>query len=204
MTNLPSKRLILTQIFVIFVLPISLLYFGVLEMSWRFVLLAVSSLFIYGIIRKEEWSFEEMGIRHDNFKKAFPFYLVFTILGVIALFLIKDLVNLPEITNKAFILKAWIFFLPISFFQEFAFRSFLIPRLKIVYQKKYVIVLINAILFTFLHIIYLNMAVVLPLMFFSGLLFAWLYLKYPNLVFISVAHSILNILAMLLGFFMVS
>jgi membrane protease YdiL (CAAX protease family) len=173
-------------------------------MSWRFILLSVSSLFIYGIIRREEWSLKEMGIRHDNLKKALPFYLVFTILGIVILLLIKDLAELPKITDKAFIIKTWVFFLPISFFQEFAFRSFLIPRLKSVFHNKYTIIFINAILFTFLHIIYPNMAVVLPLIFVSGLLFAWLYLKYPNLVLISISHSILNILAMLLGFFLIS
>jgi len=173
-------------------------------MNWRFILLAISSLLIYGIIKHENWSFEDMGVRHDNFKKAWPFYLVFTILGFAALFFIEGWAGLPEMTSKAFIIKTWIFFLPISFFQEFAFRSFLMPRLKMIYDKKYIVILVNAILFTLLHIIYPNWGIVLPLTFVSGILFAWLYYKYPNLILVSVAHSILNVTAMLLGFFPMS
>lgn len=204
MQNLPSKKIILAQTFIIFVLPIFLLYFHILPMNWRFILLAVSSLLIYGIIKREDWSFEDMGVRHDNFKKATPFYLVFTILGLAALFIIANKAGFPDNDTPAFLIKTWVFFLPVSFFQEFAFRSFLMPRLKMIYQKKYLIVLVNAVLFTLLHIIYPNLGLILPLMFVSGILFAWLYYKYPNLILVSVSHSILNVTAMLLGFFPMS
>ncbi len=203
MTNLPSKRLILVQIFIIFVLPVFLLYFHILPVSWRFVMLAISSLVIYGIIRKEEWSFEEMGVRHDNFKKSLPFYFSFVVVGIIALFLIDHKLNMPDIDTKKYIIHTWIFFIPISFFQEFAFRSFLIPRLEKLYSNKYLIILFNAILFTLLHIIFPNLGIGLPIAFVSGIFFALLYLKYPNLVLISIAHSVLNIVAVLLGFFVI-
>lgn len=201
MKNIPSKRLIIAQIFIIFVLPVVLLYFKIIPADWRFIFLALSALFIYGILQKEEWTFEEMGIRHDNFKKSFPFYLVFTILGIGALFLIDYLFNFQVPNNKEFLIKTWLFFLPISFFQEFAFRSFLMPRLREIYSKKFNVILLNSLLFALIHIIYPNLLVILPLTFFSGILFAWLYYKYPNLVLVSVSHSILNVTALLLGFF---
>lgn len=204
MTNLPSKRLILVQIFIIFVLPVFLLYFRILPISWRFILLAISSLVIYGIIRREEWSFEEMGIRHDNFKKAIPFYLSFIVLGIVVLFLIEHKFNMPDIDTKIFFIKTWVFFIPVSLFQEFAFRSFLIPRLKKLYDNNYVVILFNAVLFTLLHIIFPNLGIGLPIAFVSGIFFAWIYIKYPNLVLISLAHSVLNIVAVLLGFFAIS
>jgi uncharacterized protein len=204
MKNIPSKRLILVQIFIIFILPVFLLYFHILPLSSRFILLAVSALVIYGIIRREEWSFEEMGIRHDNFKKALPFYFSFVVVGVLALFFIDHKVNMPDIETKNYIIRTWIFFIPVSFFQEFAFRSFLIPMLKKLYSNNYIVIFLNAILFTLLHIIFPNLGIGLPIAFVSGILFAWLYLKYPNLVLISLAHSVLNIIAVLLGFFVIS
>jgi len=204
MQNLPSKKIILAQTFIIFVLPIFLLYFHILPMNWRFILLAVSSLLIYGIIKRENWSFEEMGVRHDNFRKSFPFYFGFTLIGFVALFLIANKMHFPDNDTPSFLIKTWVFFLPVSFFQEFAFRSFLIPRLKEIYKKKYIILLVNAILFALMHIIYPNAGIILPLTFVSGILFAWLYYKYPNLIFVSVSHSILNVTAMLLGFFPMS
>lgn len=126
------------------------------------ILLAISALFIYGIITREKWNYEEMGLRHDNFKKAIPFYLFFTIIGIILLFLISHKLNIPSLKDKSYIIQTWIFFIPISVFQEFAFRSFLISRLKILYTNNLVIILINAILFTLIHIIYPNWGLVYP------------------------------------------
>jgi uncharacterized protein len=197
----PSKRLKITQIFIIFVLPVFLLYFHIIPLGWRMILLLISALFIYGIIRKEEWSYEKMGLRHDNFKKAFPFYLFFTAIGVFLLFLLDTKFGMPNVETKKYILQTWIFFIPISFFQEFAFRTFLMERLKEIYDNKFLIILINAVLFTLIHTIYPNLGIGLPLAFISGVFFAWLYIKYPNLVLISISHAILNITAVLLGFF---
>jgi hypothetical protein len=203
MTNLPSKRLILVQIFIIFILPVFLIYFDILPVSWRIILLAICSLTIYGIISREKWSLENLGLHLHNFKKALPFYASFTFLGVLILFFIHHQINLPDIDTKIFFIKAWAFFIPISLFQEFAFRSFLIPRLKMIYKNKLFIIFFNAVLFTLIHIIYPNWGVGLPLAFVSGIFFAWLYLKYPNLVLISITHAVLNITAVLLGFFVI-
>ena len=203
MTNLPSKRLILAQIFIIFILPVFLIYFHILPISWRMILLLICSLIIYGIISREKWTLKDLGIHHHNFKKALPFYASFAVVGVLALFLIEHRFSMPDIDTKLFFIKTWAFFIPISLFQEFAFRAFLIPRLKMLYQNKVLIVFFNAILFTLIHIIYPNWGVGLPLAFVSGIFFAWLYLKYPNLLLISITHAILNITAVLLGFFVV-
>jgi len=204
MENKPSKRLILVQIFLIFILPIALLYFKILPADWRVGLLVISALFIYGIIRHEHWTHEDMGIRHDNFKKALPFYFFFTVLSIGVLFLLDYKVGMPDINTKMFYLKTFIFFLPISFFQEFAFRSFLIPRLKEVFKNTYVIIFSNAVLFTLIHIIYPNLGISIPIAFVSGIFFAWLYWKYPNLLLISLSHAVLNVVALLLGFFRIS
>jgi membrane protease YdiL (CAAX protease family) len=202
--NLPSKRLILTQIFLIFVLPVFLIYFNILDISWRIALLAVCALVIYGIILRENWTYEDMGLHHHNFNKALPFYLSFAFFGVLILFFIHHEINPPDIESKIFFIKTFAFFIPISFFQEFAFRSFLIPRLKAIYKNNLFVIFVNAILFTLIHIIYPNWGVGLPLAFFSGIFFAWLYIKYPNLVLVSLTHIILNITAVLLGFFVIS
>ena len=201
MKNIPSKKIIWAQIFVIFILPVLLLYFKIVSLNWRIIILTISALFIYGIIRHEKWTHEEMGLHLNNFKKVFPFYFLFTLFAFILLFLIAWKFEIRDIDTKIFLIKSWAFFIPISVFQEFAFRSFLIPRLKIIFNNKLMIVLINAILFTLIHIIYPNLGIGLPLTFISGIFFAWLYLKYPNFVLISISHAILNITAVLLGFF---
>ncbi len=202
--HIPSKRLIIAQVLLIFVLPIALLYSKIVSYDWRFFLLCLSALFIYGIIRRENWSYEEMGIRHDNIKKSLPYYVFFTVLGIAVLFLINHKVNLPDIDTRMFFIKTFTLFLPISFFQEFAFRSFLIPRLKKIFADNYLVILVNAFLFTLIHIIYPNLGINLPITFSAGIFFAWLYIKYPNLLLISLTHAAINITAVLLGFFYIS
>ena len=204
MKNIPSKRLILVQIFIVFILPVFLIYFNILPVSWRMILLLVCSLVIYGIISREEWSLKDLGMHHHNFKKAFPFYASFTFLGVLILLFISHQMKIEDIDSKIFFIKTFAFFIPISLFQEFAFRAFLIPRLKMIYKNELFIIFFNAILFTLIHIIYPNWGVGLPLAFFSGIFFAWLYVKYPNLILVSITHAILNITAVLLGFFVLS
>lgn len=202
--KLPSKKLMLVQIFLIFVLPVFLIYFNILPVSWRMILLGISALVIYGIIRKEEWSYEDMGLHHHNFNEAWWVYLSFTLLGVFVLFILHDIFNMPDISSKTFIILTCTFFIPISFFQEFVFRVFLMPRLKAIYKNDLFVIFINTILFTLMHIIYSGWVVILPLVFLSGILFAWLYLKYPNMVLVSITHAVLNITAVLLGFFVIN
>ena len=205
MDNLPSKRLAIIQILVIFVLPVLLLYFKVVPPSWRMIFLAISALLIYGIIRHEHWTYEDMGIRHDNFKKGLPFYLFFTVLGLLVLFFINHKIDVTVYTHaKLFQLDTFIFFLPSSFFQEFAFRSFLMPKLRLIFENNYYVIFANALLFAFMHIIYAGMSIIMPLLIVLGIFLAWLYQKYPNLILISLAHSALNVTAVSLGFFSIS
>jgi membrane protease YdiL (CAAX protease family) len=204
MNNLPSKNLIITQIVLIFVLPVALLYFDILSEGWRIVLLAICSLLIYGIIRHENWTHEDLGLRDDNIMKSLPYYLFFTIIGSVLLLFIANRAGIYAIDTPGFFIRTLALFLPISFFQEFAFRSFLIPRLKSVFNNSFLVIFSNAVLFSIIHIIYPSINIGLPITFVGGIFFAWLYLKYPNFLLVSLAHSALNITAVLLGFFNIS
>ncbi len=163
--------------------------------------MVLCSLIIYGIIRHEHWTHEEMGLRHDNILKSLPYYAVFTALGVAALFFVGHKVNLPDNDTTGFLVRSFSLFIPISFFQEFAFRSFLIPRLRLIFADNMSVILVDALLFALIHVIYPNIGLGILLTLVSGIFFAWLYIKYPNLLMVSISHSILNIVAILLGFF---
>ena len=199
--NSHSRSIVLTQIFLIFILPILLLYFNIAGSGWRLFFLCVSSLLIYGIVKYENWDHFKLGLRHDNFKKAIPVYSVFTILAVGFIFWLDSQFMIGSPSSGPVILQKLLFFLPISFMQEFAFRAFLIPRLQILFKDAFTIVFVNTLLFTFIHIIYPGLGIVLPLTFLGGIFFAILYLKYPNLLLIGLSHSAINIVAVLLGFF---
>lgn len=196
-----DKELVLYQIFFIFILPIALLVFGVVPLAWRMVALCIAMLFMYGVIQKEKISDEVMGLKNKTFKKSLLPYTVFTLVGVGIFVQLSDVLAInPHIlwwqhTHFLFL------FLPVSLLQEIAYRGFLFPKLRELSQKWWVVIGANTVLFTFLHIIYPIPGIMLPVAFFSGLALSIMYRYYPNLLLISLAHAVLNFIAVLHGFF---
>ncbi len=196
-----DKELVLYQIFFIFILPIALLTFGIVPITWRMLVLCVAMLFMYGVIQKEKISDETMGISKNTFRKALIPYLIFTLIGAVIFVRLSGVLAInPNIVwwqHMHFIFL----FLPVSLLQEIAYRGFLFPKLKELSSKWWVIIGANTVLFTFLHVIYPTPDIMLPVAFFSGLGLSVMYRYYPNLILISLSHAVLNFIAVLHGFF---
>jgi membrane protease YdiL (CAAX protease family) len=196
-----QKGIIVAQVVLIFVLPLLLFHYGFIDPSARFFFICLSSLIIYGIIKHEKWTYEDLGIGLHNFKSGFWPYVAFTVLGVAVLLLSAKVFNVSTVNDQWTLFRKFLLFLPLSFFQEFAYRSFLMKKLEMLFDKKWLIVLVNAFLFMILHIFYPPSILMLPLAFVGGVAFAYMYIKHPNLLLIGLSHSVLNITAVLLGFF---
>jgi membrane protease YdiL (CAAX protease family) len=196
-----DKELVLYQIFFIFILPIALLVFGVVPVAWRMVVLCVAMLFMYGVIQHERMADSDMGLAPGTFRRSLLPYTLFTLVGVYVFIKLSTLFGInPDIVwwEHAHFL---FLFLPVSLLQEIAYRGFLFPKLKTLSHKWWVIIGANTILFTVLHVIYPTPGIMLPIAFFSGLALALMYRFYPNLILISIAHAVLNFIAVLHGFF---
>lgn len=196
-----DKELVLYQIFFIFILPIALLVFGIVPLSWRMIVLCVSMLFMYGVIQNEKMSDATMGLGTKGFRRALLPYLLFTIAGVFGLIYLSRFLGItPNIVwwQSSHLL---FLFLPVSLLQEIAYRGFLFPKLHQLSSKGWVIVGSNALLFTVLHAIYPMAEIMLPVAFVSGIALALMYRYYPHLLLISGAHAVLNFVAILYGFF---
>ena len=192
------------QVLLIFVLPIALLYFNIIGKDWRILILLLVTVVIYGIIRREGWREESLGLHLHNLRRSAGPYLLFTLAGVGLLMWLADHLGYRPLAefwkNPHFIFL----FLPVSFFQEFAYRGFLMPLLARIFERRTMVLFVNAALFSFLHIIYPHPEIMLPVSFVGGLAFAWIYDAHPNLLAVSVAHSILNYVAVLYGFFYIA
>jgi len=195
-----EREVVWLQILYLFVIPILLLYFNIIPDSWRLVMLLFVGLILYGITRHEKWTSLDFGVRKDFMCDIIP-YSLFTISAV--LFLLW----LSQITPHSPFLNWWgnrgflLLFAPISILQEIIFRGILMKFLEKVFSNPFTIIIINASVFAFMHVIYLNSIFVLPMTFIAGIGFAWMYYKYPNLILISGTHTVVNFLAMVLGFF---
>lgn len=189
------------EILFLFVLPVLLLYFKKINFKYRIYVLSFISIITFIIILLEKWDLKKIGVRLDNIKNSIFPYMIFTIMGVILLiFISKLLKNKPD--KNFYKQKHFIFgFLILSILQEFLFRGFLIVKLSEIMNPSILIILVNALLFTFMHIIYFNKKSIIILLFLSGIVFAYLYLNYPNLIIISISHSILNYVAVMFGYF---
>lgn len=200
-TRLHNVELASLQVIFFFVVPIALLYFHIIPIGLRVPVLLVFSLLIYGVIKKEGWTNRDMGLTLSNWREAFPIYLTATAVAAIIVIVFAHALGMTPVdawwTNPHFLYL----FLVVSFFQEFAFRGFLMPILGRIFPDAFTIVLVNALLFSGMHAIYPFPVVGLPFSFVAGLFFATLYRRHPNLLLVSASHAILNFMVVWYGFF---
>ena len=197
-----EKELVWLQILYLYILPVLLLYFKILSGNFRFILLLGVSILLYGIVKHNHWTYADLGIKHNFMKDIVP-YILFTIGGVLFLVWLATIVPHEPFLKWWKNIKFLLLFIPISVLQEVAFRGVLMNMLKRAFKSPIFIVGLNAGVFALMHVIYLHSTFVLPMTFIAGIGFAWLYYKYENLILISLAHTILNFVAMILGFFIV-
>ncbi|MCC6520972.1 CPBP family intramembrane metalloprotease [Candidatus Nomurabacteria bacterium] len=196
------RQKVFIETLLIFLLPVLLLYFGIIPIEFRFPLLGVLVCAIIVIVFREKWGLKDFGIQVPTRRQIF-LYIGATVLGFFSLLYYAVLIGTPlnaqVLTSKWFLLT----FFPVSALQEVAYRGFLMPMLKKVFTDRMTIILVNAALFTVLHIIFKDPVAILPLSFIAGLFFSVLYMRAPNLILISICHAILNFFAILFGFFLV-
>lgn len=195
-----EKELVWVQILYLFVIPTLLLYFNIIPNDYRIVMLIGVTLLMYGIVRHARWSYLDLGI-FKSFMKDFSVYALFTIAGVGFLFWLSAIVPHSPFLNWWKNAKFLLLFIPISVLQEVVFRGILMKLLRQAFANPFFIIVLNAIVFALIHVIYSNATFVLPLTFIAGVGFAWIYYKYPNLILVSISHTILNFVAMVFGFF---
>ncbi|MEI7688664.1 MAG: type II CAAX endopeptidase family protein [Candidatus Nomurabacteria bacterium] len=197
-----GRELVFVQILYLYVIPTLLLYFKVLPGDFRFVMLIIVALLLLGIVRHDHWTFYDMGIRRGFMNDIIP-YTLFTVGGVFFL------VWLAQVVPHSPFLEWWenakflLLFIPLSVLQEIIFRGILMNMLERTFTSPIFIITINAVVFAMMHVIYLNSIFVLPMTFIAGIGFAWMYYQYKNLPLISISHTILNFVAMILGFFII-
>jgi len=186
----------------LFVIPPLLFYYNIIGYRYRLFALGLIAIIAVHIMFVENWSLHDMGLRLDNFVPSIIPYIIFTIVGSFIIILLSIL-----ILKRKHIVHWWtnrhlvLLFVPISFLQELLFRAFLMPILHNIFTSVFIVVLVNAFLFMLIHIIYKHNYIDLLLVFVEGILLATMYLYYPNIILIGLAHSAHNFIAEYFNFF---
>lgn len=183
-----------TQIGTLFVLPVLLIISGVIPVQYRFVVLLAITILTIAVIIAEKWTLKELSIRFDNIKKSASWYLIFMMFATVAIIVLARLLN-HNTQNIFGNIHFQYGFIILSFLQEFLFRSFLIPKLKSLTASPTLVIISNGLLFGFIHVIFPNPLSLFLLSSALGAGFAAVYFYRPNLILATVAHSIINFVA---------
>lgn len=197
-----EREIVWLQILYLYIIPVLVLYFKIIPGDFRFMLLLGVAILLFGIVRHDHWTYSDLGFKRNFMKNIIP-YSLFTGGGVFFLLWLSQIVPHSPFLEWWENAKFLLLFIPISILQEIIFRGILMNMLERAFRSPIFIIILNAAIFSLMHVIYLDSIFVLPMTFMAGIGFAWMYYKYKNLALISISHTILNFVAMICGFFII-
>lgn len=154
------------------------------------------------MIAYDRWhglSLEELGIRRDTLKGSFALNAIAALLLVTFIYITFKAGFIRTPTPPGWKLFFAYYLLISSPSQEFLYRSnfFALAR-RSGFGGAWLQVVASAITYSFLHIIYKD-AITLSATFAAGLLWGWIYHKYPNFWGVAFSHAALGTVAILVG-----
>ena len=180
---------LITFFFFIFIILLQL-------QSFVIVILSVASLII--ILRFKIEILEIILPKKKQFL-YFIFFDIFLIISMIKLFGNEFFLNDLDLKKYYFTSALFLFYLLFSVIpQEIIFRFLFFYRYKD-YFNKYEVLLINSLVFSFCHLIYFDIYILL-FSFFGNLLFTFNYIKNKSLLIVIVEHFLLGQTLIILGF----
>jgi membrane protease YdiL (CAAX protease family) len=196
--NLQKIRFLVFSI-VLYILPVSLIWSGVISFDYRFhvLILAFISAVLYSVIQK--YSLSDLGFKPKELVRSLQINSIVSLLALLGLglFYIFGFVNQLYFPDWSLFYIFYIFLsAPI---QTFLYRSLLFLEMKnsnIVSNSTQIA--IATIYYTFLHVIYLDWATLL-ITASIGMFWAFLYSKYKDFWGIAISHSVLGAFTIFLG-----
>lgn len=190
----------LPGIIAFFTIPIFLIFFWIIPIEYRLWILWGYMLFILFFVIKEKWTLEEIWIHKDKLKISIISYVIFTAFIIWLIFIFAHFLNKGIQSDWYSDSHFFYIFTLSSFAQEFIFRGYLVQKLKMMWQKPIIVILLSAFLYAIVHIIYPDAIIMFALSLILGIWFSSLYYYFPNLIIISISHSIINFTAVLYCF----
>ncbi|MDD5040448.1 MAG: CPBP family intramembrane metalloprotease [Patescibacteria group bacterium] len=192
---------IILEIILVFVVPILWFVLGLGEHEHRLIVFELLVGLTVALALMHRMGFRALGFRTDNFLAAAKLLLPGSVLALAALFILFKLhIGVHYFFSDWYANVYFFYYLSLGVIsQEFAYRGFLLLRLKQVTANPFILIATNAVLFAFLHVLHESWQVAIE----TGVLSAyltWIYLKQPNIYATCLAHSIVGGAAIILGF----
>jgi membrane protease YdiL (CAAX protease family) len=168
---------------------------------FRYSILSIVVFYVGTSIFYKKWTKQDLGVRKDTLIFWKP-YLLCTAGAVLVIISVHKTLGMQKINweNVTLIKLVAISFL-LSCIQEFLYRGYIFRLFEDISKHSWIIVIPNIIVFTYMHTIFPNWQVIIPLTAAGGILFALIYKRYPNFYLVSGMHFILNFTTLYLGFF---
>lgn len=185
-------------IFLAYFLPVVLIIGNVIPFFYRFHFLLLMTFSLFGFSRCEQVQLKELGFTgqnlEDSIKNLFPVTVILA-----GLMILYYLIEGVRINNSALAWQFYLFFILISASaQEFLYRGYLFYLFSEVRLNWWTSVIISALLYSFVHMIYFDIPTLL-LTFGVGVIWGINYAKYRNLYSVFLSHAILGTVAIAVG-----
>lgn len=205
MVHLPKNKQLVQErqkviliVFLIYILPVLLVFLEVIPFSWRFYVLIFAAIVVVAIAYLYQFSPVELGFTNHNLKKSLTAISLPTLIFTGFMF-IYYLTHGSRLDNSAYQWLFYLFFVGVSSpIQEFLYRGFLFAIFKREKFATWVQIVFSTLLYSFIHLIYKD----IPTLVFTliiGIIWGWNYAKFRNLYSIIISHSLLGAIAILVG-----
>lgn len=187
-----NKTILISEFFLIFVLPPLLIFLGFLPKEFIMPIMWLVTLYAYLLLRRANVSIVEIDFNRKSLYSIFKrFFLIGAAMNIFV-FLFKPELFLVLLKTEPLRWLAVMILYPIfsAFTQEIVFRNFFFFRYEKLFEERMtLLVIINALLFSYIHIVFENWIAII-FTFFGGILFAITFLKTRSTLLVSIEHAL--------------
>ena len=195
MDTAKSRLRSFSMIFGIYVAPVFLLRSGLIPYSWRFFILIAVAIAATALAVNRRYSAIRLGMGRPKLLSVLAWSVIPSVLLLAGVFW-ADLQHRFQLTPR---LPFYLFFVLLSApAQEFLYRSFLFAELAAARVPRFGIVVISAVLYSFMHTIARDTTTTV-LTFVVGLIWALIFLRTRSFYIVALSHAGLGAAAITLG-----
>jgi uncharacterized protein len=182
----------------VYILPVSLFFYDLVPFYWRFHALILVAATIASIGYLYRFSVVELGFTSSQLRSAAKAIAVPTLATAILMSFYHAQQG-ARLDNSAYSWPFYLFFVGLSVpLQEFLFRGFLFALLTRLKLATWGQVVLSALLYSFVHIIYRDLPTLI-FTFLFGLAWSVYYARFRDIYSIIFSHGLLGSIAILLG-----